>query len=313
MPVHARVAIAALVAVAICLAGSRGAAASDSHALDERGRRFRVRFDPRNRILLGLQSGMTGIDRQLDAGTRLETGVFVSTSVQSAVEGERIRWILEHRFAAGTLDLTPEVPGGSSPLRLTAYRGTFLRHADAPYVFLPSNPPRRLYFPFDIGVEVEVGRAETSPRPSDGGAEVLRLGLARASLLLDPWRPGTPGDALLMGVGVRYDLDIRGAPALADGADTVHRVAPFTDVSVRLRLQDDPGRTVLDIDAHAIPHWSSAGGWRLAVEGRLRAERVLVAINDQPLSAVLCAGTRWAPDEHVYWVTAGLTVGFQLQ
>jgi hypothetical protein len=147
----------------------------------------------------------------------------------------------------------------------------------------------------------------------------LRLGAARASVLLDPLRSNRTGNSLEFGVGVRYDIDLVGSPTLQHPG-TVHRLAPFTATSLRWRWQDRPGLTCAELFATWYPHWSSEGSWTArAAEGRGRLERVVVAVNDQPVALVLDATYARHPPLHnvevrdEFRVQAGVSVGLQLK
>lgn len=283
------------------------AAAAANFSVDEKGQSFRVRFDPASEVRLGLITKASGGSEQFAASSALELGVLYRSFVEFGdKEEDRITWQLDHRFLAGRIR-----PGDQVELDLTAYGGSFLRHSAAPYMVLPTDPPQRFYFPFDVGVETRVGRVRLDP-------EFIRLGLARAAVLLDPWRSGKAGNSLEFGVGVSYDLDLTGGPAFEDPG-VVHRVAPFTAVSVRWRLQDADGLTRFDLRGDLTPHWASTGGWELSAEAAARFERVLVAVNDEPVALVLEAGYQRLPPApnyagaHEFTCLAGLAFGFQLK
>ena len=276
------------------------AAAAANFSADEEGRSFRVRFDPASEVRLGLITGASGGSRRFEAASALELGILYRSFAEFGdKEEDRITWQLDHRFFAGRVR-----PGDQIELDMVAYSGSFLRHSAAPYMVLPTDPPQRFYFPFDVGVEARVGRVRLDP-------EVIRLGLARAAVLLDPWRSGKPGNSLEFGVGVSYDLDLN--------PEIVHRVAPFTAVSVRWRLQDEDGLTRFDLRGDLTPHWASAGGWQFGAEVVARFERVLVAVNDEPVALVLEAGYQRLPPApgqkgaHEMTFLAGLAFGFQLK
>jgi hypothetical protein len=179
------------------------------------------------------------------------------------------------------------------------YGVTVLRHDESPSLVLPSSPPVGIPFPFDIGFEAEVGRVSASDRfPVErvSGARVpeLQIAVLRGALLFDPWRSGDVGRSVEIGIGARYDLDVFGAPALSH-ARIVHRVAPMTAASLRWRYRTDDGLFSFDVRGDVVPHWTSEGDWRLAALGSLRVERIVLAIDDQPLTLVLDGGWRMRP------------------
>jgi hypothetical protein len=282
---------------------------------DAAGRTFRVRFDPGNRVRIGLGFGLLGADRELAADGELQLGLDLRRVLDFGQGGDLVSWQLSHRILSGWLRPWRKAAAGAPVLDLSVYQGTFMRHSESSTLTLPSDPPRRLFFPLDFGFEVELGRLAL---PAAGQAQELRLGVARAALVLDPWRTGRPGDGLQLGVGVRYDLDLAGASTLA-GAAPVHRLAPFTAAFLRFRLEDQAGLTALDLRADLAPHWASRGGWGLSAEGQARFERVLLAINDLPLAVTVEAHwIRRPPAEPVgatqeLRVVGGLSMGIPLR
>lgn len=283
------------------------AAAAHDFAADEHGRSFRVRFDPASEVRLGLITGAYGGSHRFEAVYALELGILYRSLVEFGdKEEDRITWQLDHRFLAGRIR-----PGDLPELDLVAYTGSFLRHSAAPYMVLPTDPPQRFYFPFDVGVETRVGRVRVDE-------DLMRLGLARAAVLLDPWRSGKPGNSLEIGLGVSYDLDLTGGPAF-ENPEVIHRVAPFTAFSARWRLQDGDGLTRFDLRGELTPHWASVGGWQVGAEAVARFERVLVAFNDEPVAVVLEAGYQRRPPgpgfggDHELTFLAGLVFGLQLK
>jgi hypothetical protein len=296
-----------LASAALLLLGWTPVCAAGDFAVDEQGRRLRVRFDPASEIRLGLVASAQTDGTRFEAFPELELGILYRSFAEFGdKEEERITWQLDHQFLTGRIR-----PGELPGLDLVAYAGSFLRHSVAPYLVLPTDPPQRFYFPFDVGVETRVGRVRIDP-------DIIRLGLARAAVLLDPWRSGRPGNSLEFAVGMSYDLDLLGEPDF-ENPEVIHRVAPFTAVSVRWRLQGDEGLTNFDLRGDLTPHWASSGGWQLSAEVTARFERVLLAVNDEPVALVLQAGYERLPpasgfagaDELSF--LAGLAFGLQLK
>ena len=280
--------------------------------VDEEGRRMRVSFDPASEIRMGLVAGASGGSDRFGAASALELGILYRSFAEFGdKEEDRISWQLDHRILAGRIWPWAEGMRGAPELDMVAYSGSFLRHSAAPYMVLPTDPPQRFYFPFDVGVETRVGRVRIEP-------EIIRLGLARAALLLDPWRPGEPGNSLEIGVGVSYDLDLVGGTT-TENPRVIHRLAPFTAVSARWRLQDADGLTTFDLRGDLTPHWASSGGWALGAEAVARLERVLLAFNDEPVALVLEAGYQRRPaagelgGANEFTLLAGLAFGLQLK
>jgi hypothetical protein len=257
--------------------------AGDDFTTDEQGRTFRVRFDPASRVRLGVGQTLAVERNEPQRVTELLLGLSYRSLVDFGEGEERIRWQLDQQVLPGRI--RPGVIGAwSMPvLDATLYQGSFLRHTAAPYMLLPTSPPRRLFFPFDLGVEVELGRARLKTG-GDGEEELLRLGVAHASLIFDPWRSGRAGNSLELGLGLGYDLDLSGG-SWEEEPELVHRLAPFTHTSVRLRLQGRQGLSLLDLRGDLTPCWVTRGRWQLDAEVRGRAEQVLIAVNDQPVGA----------------------------
>ena len=310
-----RLAKGLLVSAMVCIGLPATMRADDRFSVDEDGQRLRVRFDPGSRVALGVLSGAG----KLPAGWGHDLCLDLDLAWRSvfAFDQEGIQWQLDHVFARGRI--SPWIRSASQvpDLDLTAYRLTFLRHAKEPYLTWPGNPPRRFFFPFDVGLDIQAGRIRTQP-PAGSEMEAVRLQVARAGLLLDPWRTGRSGQSVEIGLGARYDIDFIAAPDLAR-SNTAHRLAPMTDLSVRFRWQDEEGLTLVNLRAEVWPHWVSTGGWDYGAEGHARFERILVALNDQPIRAIIDAGiTRHPraptlPDQVEARIQAGLAIDFQLR
>lgn len=278
-------------------------AASGDFAVSEEGHRYRVRFDPSTRVRFGvgeaLGVGTEAGDAALGQAPELTAGLAVQTVRSRGAGRERIVWQVDHRVVSGWVH---PLGAGARPVPAfdaVLYGVTVLRHDESPSLVLPSSPPIGIPFPFDVGFEAEVGRVSASdrfPRAISDQARVptLQIGVLRGALLFDPWRSGAPGRSVEIGVGARYDVDVFAAPTLSQPR-VVHRVAPMTATSLRLRYRTDDGLFSLDARGDVIPHWTSEGRWRLAALAALRLERVVLAIDDQPISLVLDGGWRLVP------------------
>lgn len=297
-------------------------AAGGDHAVSPEGHPFRVRFDPASRVWVGSSYGLgVGGDGAIAHAARIDLGLsYRGRHVAGAGLG-RVVWQVDHRVLAGWIAPAARPIEGVPALDASVYAASLLRHDESPSVVLPLSPPVSVPFPFDIGLDAEVGRVSipaTPPAAIAGGAPapVIRAGVVRASAVLDPWRTGEPGDSLEIGFGVRYDVDAYPA----DGAPPriIHRVAPMTAGSLRFRLQSEDGLTVLDCRGDFIPHWTSEDRWRVAVLSSARVERALAAVEDEPIALVLDGGYRLSPAtgetlaQHDVRVTLGLTFNLQL-
>lgn len=288
------------------------------------GHRFRTGFDPASRIALGISGAVErGRAGGAAAAPELTAGLSYRTYRASGAGRERVSWQIDHRVASGWVQ--PPARAAALPTFDAALYGVdLLRHDASPSLVLPASPPVGIPFPFDVGLSTEVGRV-TSPAfapaaraPGLPPVPALHVGVARGALLLDPWRSGVPGRSLEIGLGARYDLDVEGAPAPASPR-VIHRVAPMTAGSLRLRVQSLDGRSLLDARGEVVPHWTSEGAWALLVLSAVRLERILIAVNDQPIAAVLDGeyrrypATRSAEASSDFHVSLGLSLHLGLR
>src|SRR5438552_2709757 len=129
-----------LAALAPPAAADSGAEA-DAWTTDARGGRFRIGFDPGDRLFAGIAAG-AGSDA---AGAVLEAGLLVRAPPPPP--SALVFWKRDHEI--GRLWLRP----ADGWLDGRVYRGTFLRHARDNAITIPTAPPLRLSFPLDVGVK----------------------------------------------------------------------------------------------------------------------------------------------------------------
>ena len=287
------------------------------------GHRFRVGFDPASRVALGLAGALERGPGGGPAGApEILAGIRYRTVSASGLGRDRVSWQIDHRVADGWVQPFGR-PTGLPTFDAALYGGSFLRHDASPSIVLPASPPVGIPFPFDVGLDTEVGRV-TSPafappaRAGQGAIPALHVGVARAAVVLDPWRSGVTGRSLEIGVGTRYDLDLEGTPKLT-APRVIHRVAPMTAGSLRFRLQSLDGLSIVDLRGEAIPHWTSEGAWAFMATSTVRLERVLLAIDDQPIAAVLGGDYRRYPSTRNaggfsdFRVSLGLSLDLELR
>jgi hypothetical protein len=294
------------------------------------GRRFRVQFDPESRIRLGLAaSGVRDPSGRVDTTLEVQTGVAVRRRYGYGEGPSRVEWQFDQRLVTGWIAPFSR-PFGDMPSFEVALYGAFAhRHDLAPRIVLPSSPPASIPFPFDIGVEGEFVRVVV-PRVLPGGAAdgravpFLRVGVARGTAFVDPWRSNSPGRSIEIGLGVRYDIDMYGPQTGTGPADSiarprlVHRVAPMTAGSVRFRFETQDGLFSLDVRGEVVPHWTSEGIWKVGALGYGRAERTLIAIDDQPIAAFFESSYRLVPPAlelarlHDLRISLGFSFGIDL-
>jgi hypothetical protein len=207
-----------------------------------------------------------------------------------------LEWMLDQAFLDGRVLFS----GGAGDPRAasgTLWRGTFLRHRQEPFLFVPGPRPRRLPFPFDVGLLVEVGGADWDA----ARARDVRLLPFRSALLLD-----------LAGHGLLRRLSF--GPEVAWGVEVlehraaVHQIVPFTAGVVDVRAEAPSGLTALSLTVHAGSLVAVPGGAEAFVEGRLDLERVVVAVNDRPVALFVAAAGRGGARGRAAEVTGGVRV-----
>ena len=210
-------------------------------------------------------------------------------------------WLALHRLGTTRFEL-----GGPSPsLTVQAYEGVFRRHVEEGTLVLPTAPPVRLPFPFDVGL---TGAALRYQREGQTG-EQWALETVRLAFTLDP----------LHSASGRFHLGV-GPVALhrlrSDGSSVINDVMPLTALMVFFDFESDDGLWLLRGEAHAGLSVTPAPAARVdsvfRARGWVEASRVLFSVNDQPLAltvrtsgAVQDSGAT-ARDE--WSATAGLTL-----
>jgi len=256
-----------VIAVVLVAALPRAAAADDPCWVSHRHGAYPACFDPGNRLHLDLTSDGVG------AGIRLRHVV--------GADDPDVSWRLEHEIAS--------VRATRGAIRAVAYAGRFVRHSTDGHVVLPFGRPRKLFLPFDIGAEAEVGslRGDTS-----GGS--LHLGVVRGAALIDLSRAGNFRRRLAIGAAARWDIEVDGDSRTA----RAHAVAPLSLAALDLRAESRSGLTSAGLRAEVGGVWSTDVGWRRWVGADAEIERVLVAVQDRPLS-VFVGGSFEPEDESV--------------
>ena len=314
----------------IVTAASVATAEDGDFRVSKEGRRFRVQFDPESRIRLGAGTTLhRTTNDHLGAGLELQAGISIRRRNASGEGTARIEWQVDHRFLTGWIAPTVYPFRDMPAFDATLYSNSAHRHDLAPRIVLPSSPPASIPFPFDIGVDSEFGRVtvtRAAPLGKRDGLPVafMRVGVAHATAFVDPLRSDNPGRSIEIGVGVRYDIDLFGAQTGSGDSDSlktpriVHRIAPGTAASLRLRFESLDGLWAWDTRGEVVPHWSSERRWAVAALAHTRLERTLIAINDEPIAAFFDASWRLVPATfelaplHDVRVTLGVNVGLDL-
>lgn len=220
---------------------------------DPRGGTYAVCFDPANRLRLDL--GARGVGLGVDLRTRVET------------DDLRIHHRVEQSLGVVRVD-AKSVGGAVYALRWT-------RHSAEGSLVLPTSPPRQISLPFDLGLELSTLRFEGA---RDGRA--LRVGVARLAPLADFARSSDGRLRLALGPVARWDATVN-VPGREAGR---HDVAPFTLVGLSLQAESKDGLTLARLVAEGGWERSGEAGFRRAGRAELLVERVVLAVNDHPVS-----------------------------
>jgi hypothetical protein len=271
-----------MAAVTAALVATAGEARADDRPCraGPAGDPFAVCFDPGNRLVLQL-GGDTG-----------STGGFVGAGASArgymTTDDPTIYWWHEHDIGETVYD--------GEHVRGAVYRGRYLRHSRDGHIVLPTSPPRKLFLPFDIGAEADVGTFDART-----DAPLVDLGVLRTALLFEVTRSGDYRRRLTFGVAGRWDV----VADLRDGSIAVPEsfVAPFSLGVAALHLESKDGLVVFDTSVEAGPRWSSVADWGHLVRAQASFERVLIALDDHPLSLWAQAG--WEDPGRGAWALAG--------
>ena len=255
----------------LVLAVALASAPDACHGEDERGQRFTTCFDPWTGVEVGGGAGVQGGGGSglLVAGLRYRGERDSKFKVGST-------WLLAHRLGATELRWS----GGLPALTVTAYEGYFRRHVPEGMLVLSTNPPRKLPFPFDVALAGSVARYE---RRLEDGAD-WSLETARVTAMFDPLR--SPSGRFHLGFGPSAALRLR-----SDGKTVTMDLTPLTALALFFNLESDDGLWVLR--GNALAGWTvapeAAAKLTFRARGELEASRVLVALNDQPISVFVRA------------------------
>jgi len=285
----------------LLLAAAGRAAAADADVAGEAppvwivgadGGRFRVRFDPGERLILAAgaeaRAGeLSALDRT--PGFAVEIGLLLRG--ERPAPGWDVHWKRNHELVH--LRLHPTGGAAGAALEGALYRGVFLRQSREGTLTLPLTPPIALSLPFDVGVLVEVGHLHGALSPEAGGPP-LDAGVFHGEVLADFWRSRQPGRWFTLGLGGRYEVGLQrdGAGALAID----HRVSPMTTVAVALHGERADGLAAGGVRAEASHRWSSARGWERAYRVDADAEWTPLAANDRPIALFALVTGDTAPD-----------------
>lgn len=272
----------ALAAGLVLLAGATTARAEPScTGVTASGGRFATCFDPGNRLFLRVSTDGFGAVLQLRHIIHFD-------------DEPDLVWKMEHTLAeTAYLGLWQRYGA-----RL--YGGRYLRHARDGHIILPFSTTRKVFLPFDVGAEADVGTLSQQI-----GDDTARLGVVRTAALIDVGRSESFSRHLAFGTVARWDVDIANETMI----DVVeHHVAPFSTAVADAYAESASGLTLASLRVEGGTAWSSLTGWQPQVVAGARLERVLIALNDRPLS--LFGGVRY--DSERSEVRGEVGLGFAL-
>jgi hypothetical protein len=233
------------------------------------GDRFPICFDVGNR--LWVMGGTDGVS----------AGVALRHIIHFDDEPDLV-WKLEHAFGDAAYG------GLAGHYSAVVYAGRYLRHARDGKIVIPLGTPRKVFLPFDIGVETEVGRVDGEI----GGMSAV-LGVVRTAALVDVSRSEDFRRRLAFGPVARWDIDFDRKPLTA----TEHVVAPFSLVGATAHIESSNGLSIADVRVEGGSLWRGGSGWHPVVSGAISIERIVLAIDDRPIALVLGARYDSATDE----------------
>lgn len=260
---------AAKAALIVCVLATH----SISHAerctgITDSGSRFVTCFDLGNRL-------------SITAGTDGFGGGISLRHVVTFDDEPDLIWKLEHHITDTSHRLFTNAFEG------TIYRGRYIRHARDGHIVLPFDTSKKIFLPFDIGALAEFGavrwRDDTSP---------MEIGMVKVGALVDFSRTRTFRRRFSIGPVSRWDVHLERDP---DGdlmprlAVDEHVVAPFTTGMLELAFESIEGRTAGTFRVEAGTAWSTRHGWVPEARVEAELERIVIAINDRPVSLVLGA------------------------
>jgi hypothetical protein len=259
------------------------------------GETFDTCFDPGN----GIELGTGALLRVGQSGTRFgasANGAILIRTERSSMSKEGTLWFNEHRF------LTTRAQADS--LLVSAYQANFRRHLKEGFLLVPTTPPIRLPFPFDVSINVSALRYER--RVFEGAGYSLETG--RAAILLDPIRSPTGSIRLAIGPSLSHGLRVR------EGNELQQEFSPLTSLYGEFVAETDDGWWNVRANALAGYVFTIDGSSFLRVRSEAMVERLLFAVNDQPV-AVRLSGTYVRADAGVLhrseW-TAGVSLVMRL-
>jgi hypothetical protein len=278
----AKVALAALGGLGLVLVtGGVARAEPTCTGVTGSGGRFATCFDPGNRLLLRVSTDGFGAVLQLRHVIHFD-------------DEPDLVWKMAHTLAETSY------LGIWQRYGARLYGGRYLRHARDGHIILPFSTARKLFLPFDVGAETDVGVLS-----QEVGDDTAHLGIVRTAALIDLGRSETFRRHLAFGTVARWDVELTNE-TMVDVVE--HQVAPFSTAVADAYAESASGLTLAAVRVEGGSVWSSLTGWGPQVTANARLERVILAFNDRPMS--LFGGVRY--DSQRDEVRGEVGIGFAL-
>lgn len=250
-------------------------AASPCVGIHTDGTSYQTCFDPG----VGVEAGVSGFARGLRGdvyGSALFNGGILIRTERRSMSKEGTLWFNEHRFFI----TRAQAEDAQRSLLVSAYQGNFRRHLKEGFLLVPTTPPIRLPFPFDVSINVSALRYER--RVFEGEGFTLETG--RAAILLDPIRSPTGAVRLAIGPSLSHTLRVR-----ADN-ELQQEFSPLTSLYGEFVAETDDGWWNLRANALVGSVFTVEGDNYLRIRAEAALDRLLFAVNDQPV-ALRVSGT----------------------
>ena len=264
----------------------------DCHPVTVDGHPFATCFDAGKGVELSGYGGLDGL-----AASSTITFSVRMRGARDSVSKKGTIWFDDHRGF-----ITSFRPGDADrSVSITAYEGLFRRHVSEGFLVLPTNPPFKIPFPIDIGLSITGTRFEYVFK--DGWA----LQTARVTLFFDAVRSASARFHLGLGPTIAHSM--RGGTA----AGITQELMPLTGLEALAAFESADGRWALR--AQGVAGWTFVPGQTsgtFRARGELVGERVVLALNNQPISVSLKATAAFhdlgASSTSEWTVQAGLSL-----
>ncbi|HEY1816807.1 MAG TPA: hypothetical protein VGG74_30880 [Kofleriaceae bacterium] len=237
--------------------------------ISTRGGRFAACFDPGNRLSI---TAAAADGRSTNPGA-IDVGFGIRLRHEITFDDDPdLEWKMSHVLVEGAHDT------GSSSFDAIVYSGLYLRHSRDGHIVIPFGVPKKVYLPFDVGALAEVGRFDWR-----AGSPTATVSVVRVAPLFDFAR--SQNERAVLAIGPAAHWDIAWDPEMH--AVSEHRVAPFSEGLVDLRLESHDGLTIGDARVEAGTAWRSDTGWRAEFRAQASLERTVIAVDDRPVALTL--------------------------